>query len=54
MYNETIIGNGFRMISRVIQTSVKVTRLSFALADNFHLGLNNSKYHAQPHPIIVY
>ncbi len=37
------------MISRIIQTSVNVIRLSFALADNNDLGLNNSWYHAQPY-----
>ena len=42
MYDKTIIGFDFRMISRVIHASVKVIRLSFALADNFDLGLNNS------------
>jgi hypothetical protein len=42
------------MISRIIQTSVYVIRLSFASADNIDLGLNNSWYHAQPHPIIAY
>ena len=42
------------MISRITQTSVNVIRLSFASADNIHLGLNNSWYHAQPHPIILY
>jgi hypothetical protein len=54
MYNKTIIWFGFRMISRIIQTSVYVIRLSFASADNIDLGLNNSWYHAQPHPIIAY
>ena len=54
MYNKTIIGFGFRMISIIIQTSVYVIRLSFASADNIDLGLNNSWYHAQPHPIIAY
>jgi hypothetical protein len=42
MYNKTIIGFGFRMTSRIIQTSVNVIRLSFASADNIDLGLNNS------------
>ncbi len=54
MYNKTIIGFGFRMILRIIQTSVNVIHLSFASADNIDLGLNNSWYHAHPHPIIVY
>jgi hypothetical protein len=41
MYNKTIIGFGFRMTSRIIQTSaVNVIRLSFASADNIDLGLN--------------
>ena len=48
MYNKTIIGFGFRMISRIIQTSANVIRLScFASADNIDLGLNNSWYHAK-------
>jgi hypothetical protein len=54
MYNKTIIGFGFRMTLRIIQTSVNVILLSFASADNIDLCLNNSWYHAQPHPIIVY
>ena len=32
---KTIIGYGFHMISRIIQTKVKVIRLSFALAKNY-------------------
>jgi hypothetical protein len=51
MYNKTIIEFGFRMTSRIIQTSVNV--ILFASADNIDFGLNNSWYHAQPHPIIV-
>jgi hypothetical protein len=47
MYNTTIIVFGFRMISRNIQTSVNVIRLTFALADNIDLGLNNSSYHSR-------
>ena len=31
MYNKTIIGFGLRMISRIIQTSVNVIRLSLRL-----------------------
>jgi hypothetical protein len=42
MYNKTIIVFGFRMTSRVIQTSVNVICLSFATAANIDLGLNNS------------
>jgi hypothetical protein len=42
------------MISRIIQTPVYVIRLCFASADNINLGLNNSWYHAHPHPIIAY
>jgi hypothetical protein len=53
MYNKTIIGFSFRMISRIIQTSVNVIRLSFASEDNIDLGLNNSWYPAEPHAIIV-
>ena len=40
--NKTIIEFVFRMISRIIQTSVNVIQLSFASADNNDLGLNNS------------
>jgi hypothetical protein len=34
MNNKTIIGFGFRMTSRIIQTLVNVIRLSFASAYN--------------------
>ena len=54
------------MISRIIQTSVDVIRLSFRLRlitltsrpkaepDNIDRGHDNSWYHAQPNPTIVY
>ena len=42
LYNKTIIEFGFRMVSRFIQTLVKVICLSFASADNFDLGLDKS------------
>ena len=45
MYNKTIIEFGFRMISWIIKTSC----LYYT-----DLGFDNSWYHAQPHPIIVY
>ena len=52
---KTIIEFGFHMISWIIKTSC----LSYlpkpkAEADNTDLGFDNSWYHAQPHPIIVY
>ena len=56
MYNKTIIIEfGFRMISWII----KPWRLCYlpqpsASVDNTDLGFDNSWYHAQPHPIIVY
>ena len=54
MYNKTIIEFGFRMISWIIKTSCLsyMPQLS-ASADNTDLGFDNSRYHAQPHPIIV-
>ena len=55
MYKKTIIEFGFRMISWIIKTSC-LCYLSqpSASADNTDLGFDNSWYHAQPHPIIVY
>jgi len=56
MYNKTISEFGFRMISWIIKTSC-LCYLSqpSASADNTDLGqFDNSWYHAQPHPIIVY
>ena len=49
MYNKKIIEFGFRMISWIIKTLCLC-----ASADNTDLGFDNSWYHAQPHPIIVY
>ena len=55
MYNKTIIEFGFRMISWIIKTSCLCYLLQpSASADNTDLGFDNSWYHAQPHPIIVY
>ena len=55
MYNKTIIEFGFRMISWIIKTScLCYLPQPSASADNTDLGFDNSWYHAQPHPIIVY
>ena len=55
MYNKTIIVFGFRMISWIIITSCLCYQPQpSASADNTDLGFDNSWYHAQPHPIIVY
>ena len=55
MYNKTIIEFGFRMISWIIKTScLYYLPKPKAEADNTDLGFDNSWYHAQPHPIIVY
>ena len=55
MYNKTIIEFGFRMISWIIKPSCLCYLLQpSASADNADLGFDNSWYHAQPHPIIVY
>ena len=55
MYNKTIIGWGFCMISWIIKTScLCYLPQPSASADNTDLGFDNSWYHAQPHPIIVY
>ena len=54
MSNKRITKFGFRRISEyIIQTSVSVICLNLALADNSDLGLNNSEYPSQPHPIIL-
>ena len=55
IFNKTIIEFDFRMISWIIKT----LRLCYlpqpsASADNTDLGFDNSWYHAQPHPKIVY
>ena len=50
-----IIIFGFRMISWIIKTScLCYLPQPSASADNTDLGFDNSWYHAQPHPIIVY
>ena len=56
MYNKTInIEFGFRMISWIIKTScLCYLPQPSASTDNTDLGFDNSWYHAQPHPIIVY
>ena len=55
MYNKTIIEFGFRMISWMIKTScLCYLPQPSASGDNTDLGFDNSWYHAQPHPIIVW
>ena len=55
MHNKTIIEFGFRVISWIIKTScLCYLPQPLASADNTDLGFDNSWYHAQPHPIIVY
>ena len=55
MYNKTIIEFVFRMISWIIKPScLCYLPQPLASADNTDLGFDNSWYHAQPHPIIVY
>ena len=55
MYNKTISEFGFRMISWIIKTScLCYLPQPSASADTTDLGFDNSWYHAQPHPIIVY
>ena len=55
MYNKTIIEFGYRMTSWIIKTScLCYLPQPSASADNTDLGFDNSWYHAQPHPIIVY
>ena len=48
MNPKTIVGFGFRIISRMMEISAKS-----ASADNTLLDLHNSLDDAQPHPIIV-
>ena len=48
---KTIIGFGFRIISRIMEIS-EISAKS-ASADNTLLDLHNSLDDAQPHPIIV-
>ena len=55
MYNKTIIEFGFCMISWIIKTlCLYYLPQPSASGDNTDLGFDNSWYHAQPHPIIVY
>ena len=55
MYNKTIIEFGFRMISWIIKTScLWYLPQPLDLADHTDLGFDNSWYHAQSHPIIIY
>jgi len=53
MYDKTINEFGFRMISLIIKTScLCYLPQPSASADNTDLRFDNSRYHAQPHPII--
>ena len=55
MYNKTIIEFVFRTISWLMKTlCLCYLPQPSASADNTDLGFDNSWYHAQPHPIIVY
>ena len=55
MYNKTIVEFSFRMISWIIKTlCLCYLPQPSTSADNTDLGFDNSWYHAQPHPIIVY
>ena len=55
MYNKTIIEFSFHMISWIIKTlCLCYLPQPSASADNTDLGFDNSWYHAQPHPLIVY
>ena len=55
MYNKTIIEFGVRMISLIIKTScLCYLPQPSASADNTGLGFDNSWYHAQSHPVIVW
>jgi len=54
MYNKTIIEFGFRMMSLLSKPCVCYMPQPSASADNTDLGFDESWYHAQPHPIIVY
>ena len=55
MYNKTIIEFGFRMISWIIKRRVCVICRNRRLRQITQTrGFDNSWYHAQPHPIIVY
>ena len=55
MYHRTIIEFGFRIISWIIKTlCLCYLPQPWASADNTDLGFDNSWYHVQPHPIIVY
>ena len=55
MHNKTIIEFDFCMISWIIKTScLCYLPQPLTSADNTDLGFDNSWYHAQPRPIIVY
>ena len=47
MNNKIIIEFGFCVISRIM------ARVMANYGDNANLYLDNSRYHAQPHPIII-
>ena len=48
------MGFGFRMVAIIIKASVCVICFSlWASADNTNFGLENYRYHSQPHATIV-
>jgi len=49
MHNKTITGFGFRMIAIILCYPPQ----PLALAGITNFGLDNYRYHAQPHPIVV-
>ena len=51
MNNKTIIEFGLRRIPELFRPRSMLSASAFG--DNIDLGLNNSGYPAQPHPIIV-
>jgi hypothetical protein len=53
MNNKTIIEFGLRRIPELFRLGQCYLPQPSASADNIDLGLNNSGYPAQPHPIIV-
>jgi hypothetical protein len=53
MNNKTIIEFGLRRIPELLDLGQCYLPQPSASADNIDLGLNNSGYPAQPHPIIV-
>ena len=55
MHNKTIIGYVFHMIAIIIKASISLCNppQPSASADNTNFGLDNYRYHAQRHPILV-